>query len=134
MERVKVKASDLPRIKAELIVKQNGLCPISGRSLRGMVSSNVVVDHNHQTGIIRAALPRAINGLEGKVRNLCIRWGGATNTTEVIKLLEGLAAYYRLHGVPQTPYVHHTFLNPTEARNKKNLAARTKAAALRASK
>lgn len=132
MERVKTKASDLPKIKAELIAKQNGLCPITGRSLRGMTSSNVVVDHNHQTGIIRAALPRGVNGLEGKLRNLCIRWGGCKSQREIIDLLKGLAAYYELHGTPQTPYVHHTFLTPTEARNKANADARKKAAAKRA--
>ncbi|AWD90697.1 recombination endonuclease VII [Pseudomonas phage Achelous] len=133
MDRVKTKASDLPRIKAELIAKQNGLCPITGRSLRGMTSSNVVVDHNHQTGIIRAALPRGVNGLEGKLRNLCIRWGGCKTQREIIDLLKGLVAYYELHGTPQTPYVHHTFLTPTEERNKRNAAARKKAAASRAS-
>ncbi|AWD90652.1 recombination endonuclease VII [Pseudomonas phage Nerthus] len=134
MERVKTKASDLPRIKAELIAKQGGLCPITGRSLKGMTSSNVVVDHNHQTGIIRAALPRGVNGLEGKLRNLCIRWGGCKSPREIVDLLKGLVAYYELHSTPQTPYVHHTFLTPTEARNKKNAAARAKTAASRASK
>lgn len=129
MERIATKASDLPGIKKQLIQKQNGLCPITGRNLRLMTSSNVVVDHNHQTGIIRAALPRAINGLEGKVKNLCIRWGGATNQREVIDLLEGLVRYYKEHAAPQTPWVHPTFLTPTEARNKKNAAARKKRAA-----
>ncbi|ATW58179.1 endonuclease VII [Pseudomonas phage uligo] len=128
MERIATKASDLPGIKKQLIQKQNGLCPITGRNLRAMTSANVVVDHNHQTGIIRAALPRAINGLEGKVKNLCIRWGGAKSTKEVIDLLEGLVRYYKEHGTPQTPWVHHTFLTPTEARNKANAAARKKRA------
>ncbi|AWD90606.1 recombination endonuclease VII [Pseudomonas phage Njord] len=128
MERIATKASELPGIKKQLIQQQNGKCPITGRDLRAMTSSNVVVDHNHQTGIIRAALPRSINGLEGKVKNLCIRWGGAKSMKEVVDLLEGLAAYYRTHATPQTPWVHHTFLTPTEARNKKNLAARKKRA------
>ncbi|AWD90743.1 recombination endonuclease VII [Pseudomonas phage Alpheus] len=129
MERVKVKAAQLPAIKKELMVKQGYKCPITGRDLRAMASSNVVVDHNHQTGIIRAALPRAINGMEGKIRNLCIRWGGAQTPNEVVALLKGLISYYETHKVPQTNYVHPTFLTPTEARNKKNEAARKKSAA-----
>lgn len=128
MERVKVKAADLPAIKKELMAKQGNKCPITGRDLRAMTSSNVVVDHNHQTGIIRAALPRAINGMEGKIRNLCIRWGGAKTPNEVLAILKGLVAYYETHKVPQTNYVHPTFLTPTEARNKKNAAARKKTA------
>lgn len=129
METVKVKASDLPKIKAELIRKQLGRCPISGRDLRAMTSSNVVVDHNHKTGIIRAALPRGINGVEGKLLGLMIRWGGCKSMREVIELMKGFIAYWELHATPQTNYVHPTYLTPTEARNKKNAAARKKTAA-----
>lgn len=124
MELTKVKEKDLPAIKKELIKRQHGKCPITGRDLRVMSSVNVVVDHSHKSGVIRAALPRAINGVEGKIKNLLIRWGKCETDMEMIQMLEGLAAYWRLHRIPQTEWLHPKHLTPAEARVKKNAAAR----------
>lgn len=129
MELTKVKAADINRIKAELIKKQLGKCPVTGRDLRAMTSANVVVDHNHQTGVIRGALPRGINGVEGKLLALLMRWGSCKNMREVIEMLKGFIAYWEYHATPQTPYIHPTHLTPTEKRNKQNADARKKAAA-----
>ena len=129
MELIKVKQKDLTEIKKELLKRQHGKCPISGRDLRSMTSANVVVDHNHKTGVIRAALPRSINGLEGKIKGLLARWGSCTNEVEMIKMLEAIAEYWRLHRVPQTEWIHPTHLTPQEAREKANAKARARYAA-----
>ncbi|AGZ17747.1 endonuclease VII [Vibrio phage phi-A318] len=115
---------NLPNIKKELIRRQNGKCPITGRDLRSMTTTNVVVDHDHKSGVIRAALPRAINGLEGKLTNLCIRWGGCTSKRDIINMLRGMADYLELHQVPQTEWIHPEHLTPAEARAKRNAKAR----------
>lgn len=116
--------NNLPNIRKELVKRQHGRCPITGRDLRAMQPSNVVVDHNHRTGVIRAALPRAINGMEGKLKNLCLRWGGCQTEDEVIALLRGMADYLEHHKVPQTEWLHPEHLTPAEQRAKKNLKAR----------
>lgn len=121
--------NNLPNIKAELVRRQMGKCPITKRDLRAMTSTNVVVDHDHKTGFIRAALPRAINGLEGKLTNLCIRWGGCKTKGEIIQMLRGMADYLELHRTPQTHWIHPEHLSPAEARAKKNAKARKRYAA-----
>lgn len=115
---------NLPNIKKELIRRQLGKCPITGRDLRAMTASNVVVDHDHKSGVIRAALPRAINGLEGKLVQQCIRWGGCKSKGEIIKMLRGMADYLDEHRTPKTEWLHPTHLSPAEARAKKNAKAR----------
>lgn len=120
---------NLPNIKKELIKRQLGKCPITGRDLRAMSSTNVVVDHDHQSGVIRAALPRAINGLEGKLLQTCIRWGGCKSKGEVIKMLRGMADYLEYHRIPRTEWLHPTHLTPAEARAKRNAKARKRYAA-----
>lgn len=116
--------NNLPNITKELIRRQHGRCPITGRDLRSMSSSNVVCDHDHKTGVIRAALPRAINGLEGKMTNLCIRWGGCKSRVEIIYMLRHMADYLELHQTPQTEWIHPEHLTPAEARAKRNAKAR----------
>lgn len=117
---------NLPNIKKELIRRQLGKCPITGRDLRAMTSTNVVVDHCHQSGVIRAALPRAINGLEGKALNLCLRWGGCKSKSEVIRMLRGLADYLEHHRTPRTEWIHPDHLEPHEKRAKANAKARAR--------
>lgn len=114
----------LHNIKKELVRRQNGLCPITGRDLRAMQDFNVVVDHDHETGVIRAALPRALNGIEGKVKALLIRWGGCKSTTDMIQMLKGLGAYWEKHSSPQTEWLHPEYKTPAEERAARNAKAR----------
>lgn len=123
--------NNLPNITKELIRRQGGKCPITGRSLKAMAPSNVVCDHDHQTGVVRAALPRAINGLEGKLLQACIRWGGCSSKSEVIQMLRGMADYLEKHMTPQTEWIHPTHLTPAEKRAKSNAKARARYASKR---
>ncbi|ASP46275.1 endonuclease VII [Marinomonas phage CB5A] len=121
--------NNLPNIRKELIKRQKGICPISGINLKAIAASNVVVDHDHETGIIRAALPRALNGLEGKLVNLCIRWGRCKSKRDIIQLLRSMADYLEHHLTPQTEWIHPTHLTPLQKRAKANEAARKRRAA-----
>lgn len=118
--------NNLPNITKELVRRQLGKCPITGRDLRAMSSTNVVCDHDHKSGVIRAALPRAINGLEGKLVQMCIRWGGCKSKGEVIQMLRGMANYLELHRTPQTEWIHPDHLSPAEKRAKANKKARAR--------
>lgn len=126
MELKKTTKADLVWIRKELLEKQRYRCPITGRDLRSMRPINLCVDHCHTSGVIRAVLPKGINGLEGKIKTLMQKLGGF-EPNDVIgqaKALHALADYLLLHRVPQTPYLHHTHLTPAEQRAKRNLQAR----------
>lgn len=126
----KCKQSDLPKIRQELIVKQNGLCPICGKDLTRTATKNLVVDHDHSTGVIRAVLHRGCNGLEGKVLRFLTTWGKAKGKHEVIETLKRLIKFWELHLTPQTDWIyygHKTAAEKRAAYNAKRRRARANA-------
>lgn len=123
VEKIKNNKAAKDKVKRELIIKQKGKCPISGRSL---TLSTSVLDHCHDHGFIRAALPRGVNALEGKVAYLCTRFGGCQSVDDNIKLLKNLINFWELHKKPQTNYLYPTFKTPEEQREARNRKARLK--------
>ena len=128
---VKVKATQLAAVKKELMEKQNYRCPLTGRDLRRITPANVCVDHCHTSGFIRAALPRGVNGAEGKIKAILGRYVGIAgdDVPAQAKFLHALADYLMLHRVPQTNYIHPKHLSPAEQREKRNATARKRYAA-----
>jgi len=125
---IKFKRSELSSIKKKLIVMQNGCCPICGGDLSRVASKNVVVDHDHKTGIVRAALHRGCNGLEGKVLRFLMTWGKCKSLVEAMKVLERLLIFWQKHKTPQTPWIYYNHQTPTEKRLALNKKRRKKAA------
>ncbi len=111
-----------------LISKQSGICPICGKDITRTASNNVVVDHDHKTGIIRAALHRGCNGTEGKVYRVVQMWGKASTLAGVIQVLENLIKFWKKHKTPQTNLIYYSHKTPTEKRlavnKKRRLAAK----------
>lgn len=103
----RITKGEIPEITKELMKKQNYICPICGQSLLSVAASNRVLDHCHEKGYVRAVLHRGCNGTEGKVRRVFSSWGrsGESELT-MIRSLENLAAFWRLHMSPQTEYIH----------------------------
>ena len=129
MEPVKFKQSELSKVKKALITRQKGVCPICGGDLTRVASKNVVVDHDHKTGVVRAALHRGCNGLEGRVLKFCMTWGKCKGITEVIKMMERLSNFWTLHKAPQTEWIyynHKTAVQKRLAVNKKRRLAAAK--------
>ena len=118
--------NNLPNITKELSRRQGGKCPITGRYLSSFSSSNVVCDHDHKTGVIRAALPRGVNGLEGKLVKACLTWGSCKDTNEVISMLRGVSDYLDLHRTAQTEWIYPDHMTPSEKRIENNRKARAK--------
>lgn len=130
MECTKFKRAELPKIKKELIKKQGGICPICKGDLTRALSKNIVVDHDHKTGIVRAAIHRGCNGLEGRILRLLTTWGKATTKAKVISTLENLLDFWSLHETPQTKWIYYSHKTETEKRlalnKKRRLAAKKK--------
>lgn len=128
---VRIENKHLPAVKAQLMAKQNGVCPLCKRNLTALGSPNQCVDHDHDTGVIRGVLCRTCNGIEGKISNLAIR---AAFKEGKVDFLIALAEYLKLHKVPQTKYVHPTHLTEPEKHAKRLKKARDTYAKKRAAK
>jgi len=116
----KLKRTELAKVKKELLAKQNGCCLFCGGNLTGVSSQNIVVDHNHDTGIIRGVAHRGCNGVEGRVLTYLKRWGKCSTKMQVIRMLRRLADFYEKE--PKTEWIyptHKTALEKKELRNKR---------------
>ena len=127
---VKMKRTDIPEIRKMLVSKQHGACPICGGDLTRVAPVNVVIDHCHKTGIVRAALHRGCNKVEGSVLSTITRWGKATTLIQAIATLRRLADFWELHLTDQTGIIYYNHKTATEKRlalnKKRRLAAKRK--------
>lgn len=133
MERKKMKASDRPAVIKELIANQGGVCPLCKRSLRATASKNVVIDHDHKSGFVRAALHRSCNAVEGKVLRVLSTWGGATTRPAQKKLMGNLLKFWDDHSTPQSEWIYYGHKTANEKRlainrKRRKLAAKKRAA------
>lgn len=114
-----------------LLEKQGGACSICGLPVDYKSRTDMVVDHDHNTGEIRGVLHRTCNTGEGKVRNLVTRWGARTSDLQAaIRWLEGLVRYYRQAGAG----VMYPGATTPEQRAEATRLKRNKAAAARRAK
>lgn len=114
-----------------LITKQSRLCAICGKpidmTLTG-VKSDMVVDHCHETGLIRGILHKSCNSAEGKVVNAAGRWGAkSTKYEDVIPFLENLVEYLKTSYTEPSGMIYPDHKTPEQktesARIKRNKAA-----------
>ena len=116
METIKMKASDLAKVREELVKRQGGICPICKRTLRTAAAINIVVDHDHTTGRVRAALHRSCNAVEGKILRVLATWGGASTGPSQRKVMQNLLQFWNLHESSQTEWIYHGHKTATEKR------------------
>lgn len=121
--RRRIKAAEIPLVKAALLPKQNFMCCLCPEPLT--VSSSCL-DHNHRTGLIRGVLCRNCNGIEGKIYNLANR---AKRTLTPKDFLGQVILYWIKHETDQTGLYHPLHRTPNEQRIAINKRARTKRAA-----
>ena len=118
-EYIQLKRSDLPRVKNEILEKQNNKCMICHREFSDKIIP--CVDHQHrfrktdEVGshtaclLIRGVLCRSCNIIDGKCFNACRRYGFSVE--QIPELLMNLSKYYSSQ--PTTNYIH-----PNEAPKK----------------
>ena len=81
-----------------LRTKQGGLCAVCKKEISLQVMGNksdYVVDHCHETGVIRGVLHRSCNASLGKLDNAIGRWGAKSMKYEdIIPYLRKVLEYY----------------------------------------
>ena len=119
MQQLKVK--DLKTIKTKLIALQSNRCPICGQWFEEYPEKDIVIDHDHTTGVIRGAICRHCNRAEGKIRTWCVC---AKRQLTALQWLVALTKYLWFHREPQTEWLHPTYKSPEEKQQIKREKAR----------
>lgn len=125
----KFSSGELSSITRTIAAKQKGICPICKRTLVPISSKNTVLDHDHDTGLVRATVHRRCNGTEGKVLHVLKTWGGMASPLERIKTLENIISFWKKHQSDQHGLIYHGHKTASEKRiaiAKKRKRARAK--------
>lgn len=119
----RLKQSEIAPTREALLARQGGVCGLTHYPLS---SEKAVLDHDHATGHVRAAVHRGANSLLGKIENNYKRYG--MTLPEVIALGKNLGAYL-------TKNYGDMPLHPThKSEDEKRIARNTRARKTRAVK
>ena len=117
----------------QLKTKQGGLCLVCKKPVSLQVMGNksdYVVDHCHETGIIRGVLHRSCNAALGKLDNAVGRWGAKSMKYEdIIPFLRNVLEYYDNCQANQMNVSYPDYKTP-EQQAEANRVKRNKAAAV----
>lgn len=131
MQVYKIPRSQQRTFVYKILKEQGGVCPLCTKVIDLATKGEAVLDHCHETGLVRGVLHRSCNASEGKVANAAGRWGAKSMDYDaaVIPFLERLVAYLKK---PKHNLIYPTHLTPEEAKDKANLKRRSAAAAKKA--
>lgn len=113
----KLKASEIAHHRERLRLKNMGRCAICSLPCS---AAQAVLDHDHDTGLVRDTTHRGCNSLLGKVENNYKRYG----VLHLGAFLSGVAAYLQRHTTDQTGLLHPTYKTEDEKRLARNARAR----------
>ena len=110
----KLTRSQLRPVALRLYAAQGHVCALCHQPIDLTKKGELVVDHDHNDGLIRGALHRSCNAAEGKVANAAGRWGAKSmQDAAIIPWLENLLVYLKQ---PATDYIYPTFKTADEQR------------------
>lgn len=127
---MKLKTAQIAPVRQQLLAKQGRVCCVC--NMRIEVGQDVL-DHCHSHGALRGVLHRSCNALLGVLENNRARYG-LGDDTQFYAFLQGAGPYLAKHVVPQTKWLHPTFLTEDEKRLKRNATARKKRATTKGTK
>lgn len=111
-----------------MLKKQGDECAICRSKLTLL---KACMDHDHVTGQVRGVLCRPCNGIEGKIKNLLIRWAGKHVAENI---LGGVILYWRKYRENPNQFLYPTYRTMDEKRLLTNARARKKRAAKKGTK
>lgn len=105
--------------RTQILAAQGGLCAVCKKKIIGR--DVAVLDHDHDTGIIRGVLHSSCNGIEGRMKSLGHRGhAGVTSAAYII----GLGKYLEHHIKPKFNMLHPSYKSPQQKKDAKNAKAR----------
>jgi len=110
-KNIQLTSSKIPKIRNQLLEKQNGICPICKEQVK-----SPCLDHHHKrkikgTGLVRGVLCRNCNSFIAKAENNCIRF--AIDQSKLPEILRSVANYLEQD--------HTIFIHPSEKPKEKKL-------------
>lgn len=121
----KLKTAEVKPVRETLRIEQGHRCALCKLLLQ---ADDAVLDHDHDTGAVRATLHRSCNALLGKVENNYRRYG----VQNLAAWAHGMPAYLTHHAVNRTGLLHPTHKTEDEKRLARNARARKARAARKA--
>lgn len=119
-----------------LKTKQGGNCAVCKKSINLQVMGNksdYVVDHCHETGVIRGVLHRSCNASLGKLDNAVGRWGCKSMKYEdIIPYLRNVLEYYDNCQANPMNLIYPDYKPPEQQAEKVRIKRNTAAAMRRA--
>lgn len=142
MQAVKLSRGSMRSWTIGQIKQQGGICPICKKEIDLKVMGNksdYVVDHCHESGLIRAVLHRSCNASEGRVANAVGRWGAKSmQYSAIIPYLRSLVEYLEYHQANPSNLLYPDHRTPEQkadrARVKRNTAAAMRRAKMKVAK
>ena len=136
MEARKLTRGQLRSISMKILGEQGGICPVCGKpidvSIPGNKGDGMVLDHAHDTGLVRGVLHRACNGGLGKMDSAVGRWiARSMRQEDIIAALEKALAYYKM---PPHNYIYHSHKTADDKRELKAARERKRRAEAKARK
>ena len=119
----RIKQSEIKKYRLELVKAQDNRCTLCGGLFVPAGVKEPVLDHDHVTGAIRAALCRNCNAMEGKVFN-CARRSKGTGTPS--EWLRRVCSYWKEHAINPRQVLH-----PSHKTKEEKIAANRKQAKTR---
>lgn len=114
-----IETKHLESVRKQLVLKQKNVCAICGQGFTR--ADGPVVDHDHDTGVIRGVIHRSCNMAEGKLK---VKANRGHKGVKAYELLIGLGKYLEHHQVAKTQLIHPTFMTPDQKRKQRNLKAK----------
>lgn len=118
----RLKTTEVGPTRETLLAAQGARCALCAQVC---TSAEAVLDHDHETGAIRATLHRGCNALLGKVENNYRRYG----VRNLAAFMAGLSTYLQKHEQNRTGLLHPSHKTDEEKRVKRNALARKRRAA-----
>lgn len=101
-------------ITIKILNEQGGLCLVCKRPIDINNRGEAVLDHCHQTGLVRGVLHRSCNSSLGKMDNAIGRWAAKSMQYDaILPILENIVEYYKM---PKHEILYHSHKSEDDKR------------------
>jgi hypothetical protein len=96
--------NDVKEYRQKLLAQQDGVDALTGLPLE---EKGAVLDHNHETEVVRGVIDRQVNAALGKIENIWRRYLSTWYPGKLTDFLEQAKVYIDSDGFMQTHQVYH---------------------------